>query len=266
MDPDDAVADPDRAREAYRRLIDTGDAGEAAEAVFLLGALERNLGRTAQARTAFEQAVATGHPDVAPKAWSNLAVLEAVNGNVEPARAAFGQVIASGHPQHAPQAMFNCALFERKQGNVRRARELYRQAIATGHPEHARKAMLNLGNLEAEQGRTAEARDLYQQAIASGDAETADRARQALETMTQAYFTSPPPYTGADPEIVGRRLGVDPDEIRDADWATGTRPGYGYGPVEIWAGPGRSSIVYLDLREPDDFHAYMYLKERFGLD
>ncbi|MGI5200394.1 tetratricopeptide repeat protein [Spirillospora sp. CA-108201] len=269
LDPDDAVNDPDSAREEYGRLIATGDEDEVAEAIFLLAALERNLGRTVEARTALERAIATGHVEVTPKAWGNLAVLEAVEGRVEAARAAFRKAVLSAHPEHAPQAMFNFGLFERRQGNVGAARKLYRQAIATGHHEHARKALLNLGNLEAEQGRTAEARDLYQRAMATGHSDTQTRARQGLQQLEQAAqrcVRAVPPCASPDQELIRRKLCIDLDEVQDANWVTGHRPAYGNGEIEIWTRDDETRIIFLDQREPDDFLTYMYLKNRFGLE
>lgn len=267
MTPEEAVGDPERAREVYRRSIVHEAGRAAAEAAFLLGALERNLGRAAEARAAFELAIASGDAEIEPKAWGNLAVLEATEGRAEQARTAFRRAIDSGHPDHAPQAMFNRGAFERRQGETGKARELYRRAIDSGHHEHGRKALVNLGNLELEQGRLTEAEELFRRAVASGDPDTEERGRQGLRRIEQAhpsYFDSPPPYTGPDMEFLRRHLPVDPARIDAAHWAAGSA-GYGHGPVEIWAGD-EEHIVYLDPRDAADFKVYMFLKERFGLD
>ncbi|MEO3786968.1 tetratricopeptide repeat protein [Actinocorallia sp. B10E7] len=267
MTPEDAVREPERAREVYRGSVIRETGREAAEAAFLLGALERNLGRTIEARAAFELAAASGDAEVGPKAWGNLAVLEAMDGRPGEARAAFQKAIDSGHPDHAPQALFNRAAFERRQGETETARELYRRAVESGHHEHGRKALINLGNLELEQGRLGEAEELFRRAAESGDPDTAERGRAGLRKMKEShpsYFDSPPPYTGADLEFLRRHLPVDPERIDRAHWAAG-RAGYGHGPVEIWAGD-EEHVVYLDPRYAADFKIYMFLKERFGLD
>lgn len=232
MAPEGSGGEAERGRAAYRRAVIEETGRAAAEAAFQLGALERDAGRTAEARAAFELAIAGGDAEVGAKAWGSLAVLEAVAGRVDEARAAF------------------------------------QEAIDSGHPEYGRKALVDLGNLELEQGRVAEAEELFRRAAEDDDPETAERGRDGLsrvEHVRSSYFQSPPPVTGHDLEFLRRYLPVAPERIDRAEWASGRRPGHGYGDVEIWAGD-EEYLLYLDPRDPVDFRIYMFLKDRLGFD
>lgn len=261
-----------------------------AEEAFELGASERAAGNVDGARRAFQRAVATGDPEIGPKALANLAVLEASAGRVAQARAAFEQAIATGHPDHAPQSMFNFAIFQQRNGEPAHARELYERAVASGHPEHARKALFNLANLAVDQGRVSEgcdlflramappfvgdtasrahrrlaqvdsgrdeqAREVYLAAIAGADSATAARARSLLREFDLLYASPPRVISLNSREF-------DLAEIESAEWATGRRPGYSSGYLDVYTHDGGHHVIFVDLRDPYDNRGINALRER----
>ncbi|GAB2748119.1 tetratricopeptide repeat protein [Kitasatospora kifunensis] len=269
---------------------------QAARTAFDQGALERSAGNVEAARSAFERAVATGDPEIGPMALANLAVLEASAGRIAQARAAFEQAIATGHPDHAPKSLFNFAIFQQRNGELAHARELYEQAVAGGHPEHARKALFNLANLAVQQGRVSEACGLFLRAMeppflgdtaarahrrllevdsgrlaeacevyvraiadakANGDEQTAAQARSLLHDLD-------PQYGRAERTIeVGNRT-FKPADIESAEWATGRRPGYGSGYLDVYTRDGQQHTVFVDLGDPHDRQGYDALRELLG--
>ncbi|MBD0741093.1 tetratricopeptide repeat protein [Streptomyces sp. CBMA152] len=270
------------------------DAQQTAQAAFDLGAQERTAGNIDAARTAFLRAAATGHPDIGPMALANLAVLEASDGRTEQARTVFAQAIATGHPEHAPKSLFNFAIFEQRNGELAHARELYEQAIADGHPEHARKARFNLANLAAHQGRLgeacglfleamappfigdtaerahrrlievdpshlAEAREIYLRAITNEDKETAAQARDLL------FDLDPHHILPTDTITLGPRE-VDLADVESADWATGRRPAYSSGHLDVYTRDGNQYTIFVDLRDRYDRRKYNMLRAHLGPD
>ncbi|MEV5511316.1 toxin-antitoxin system YwqK family antitoxin [Streptomyces orinoci] len=270
----------------------TADVDQEAGMLFDLGALERAAGHVAAARRAFSRAAATGHPDTGPMALANLAVLEASAGRAAQARTAFERAIATGHPDHAPKSLFNYAIFQQRAGELTHARQLYEQAIAGGHPEHARKALFNLANLAARQGhldescglflramappflgdtaqrahrrlievdpgRLGEARQIYLRAMANEDPQTAERARALLQDLDPLH----------DIQSAGIHLGTRQFRLADiesAEWATGRRPAYSSGYLDVYTHDGAQHTVFIDLRDPYDSRGYDVLRQHLG--
>ncbi|MFD9797003.1 tetratricopeptide repeat protein [Streptomyces sp. NPDC059070] len=272
----------------------TPEADAAARADFDRAAAEREAGDTDAARESFLRAVASGHPDIGPMALANLAVLEAAAGRAAQARAAFERAIATAHPEHAPKSLFNYALFHERDGDLTHAREFYQRAIDTGHPEHARKALLNLANLAARQGRLgeatalflrameppflgdtavrahrrlvevdpsrlADAREVYLRAIRGEDEDTAAQARDLLYDLDPGHSVPPPTIS-----LRGRRFALT--DIESAEWATGRRPAYSSGHLDIYTHDGELHTLYIDLRDPYDRRAYDWLRQHLGDD
>ncbi|MER8041598.1 tetratricopeptide repeat protein [Streptomyces sp. NPDC094032] len=269
-----------------------GDTEQAARDAFDEAVRERAEGRVDAAREAFVRAADSGHPDIGPMALANLAVLEAQAGRTAQARAAFERAVATGHPDHAPQSLFNYAIFQQRNGEPAHARELYRRTVKTGHPEHARKALLNLANLAAGEGavdeacglylrameppylgdtahrahrrlvevapgRLAEGREVYVRAVADGDEATAARARTLL------YDLDPGHLLPGERIRLGSRT-FDPADIESAEWATGRRPTYSSGHLDVYTHDGALHTVFLDLRDPHDRRGYEALRRLLG--
>ncbi|MEU8758805.1 tetratricopeptide repeat protein [Streptomyces sp. NPDC048659] len=264
----------------------------AARAAFEQGVQDRTAGWVNGAREAFRRAARTGHPDIGPMALANLAVLEAQDGRAAAAREAFERAIATGHPDHAPQSLFNYAVFEQRSGDPAHARELYRRALDSGHPEHARKALLNLGGLAADEGaadeacelwlrameppfrgdtahrahrrlvelapdRLPEAREVYLRAMADGDELTAGQARTLLHDLDPGFLLP------GEPVRLGSRS-FDPAEIESAEWATGRRPAYSSGHLDVYTRDGALHTVFVDLGDPYDRRGYEALRRLLG--
>ncbi|MEV7279489.1 tetratricopeptide repeat protein [Streptomyces sp. NPDC093111] len=267
---------------------------QAARGAFEEGVRDRAEGRVDAARAAFDRAADSGHPDIGPMALANLAVLEAQAGRTAQARAAFERAVATGHRDHAPQSLFNYAIFEQRHGEPAHARALYRRAVDSGHPEHARKALLNLANLAAEEGdtdeacglylrameppflgdtahrahrrlvevapgRLAEGREVYLRALTDGDATTAAQARTLLHDLDPGHL-----LPGEGITLGGRSF--DPADIESAEWATGRRPSYGSGHLDVYTHDGALHTVFLDLRDPHDRRGHEALRRLLGPD
>lgn len=269
-----------------------GATEQAAREDFDQGVRDRAEGRVDAARAAFLRAADSGHPDIGPMALANLAVLEAQAGRTAQARAAFERAIATGHRDHAPQSLFNYAILQQRHGEPAHARALYRLAVDSGHPEHARKALLNLANLTAEEGdtdeacrlylrameppflgdtahrahrrlvevdpgRLAEGREVYLRALTDGDERTAAQARALLHDLDPGHLLP------GEPVVLGAHS-FDPADIESAKWATGRRPAYSSGHLDVYTHDGALHTVFLDLSDPYDRRGYEALRRLLG--
>jgi Tfp pilus assembly protein PilF len=93
--------DAESARAAYRRAVDSGDAGGAAEALDRLGRVLCEQGDPDGARAAFPQAIDSGDPSQRTSALMDLGHMLGELGDVAGARAAFQQAADSGDPSLA---------------------------------------------------------------------------------------------------------------------------------------------------------------------
>lgn len=165
------------------RYLAEGSSTYSTEAVFNLGISLAEQGNPDGAREAFQRAIDSDHPDVAPMALGNLGNLLAQRRDFLDARSAFQQAIDSGHPEAAPMAIFNLGVSFMEQGDNDGAREAYQRAIESGHPNAAPRAALNLGALLIERGDDEGARVAFQRVIDSGHPDQAPKAAISLGAL-----------------------------------------------------------------------------------
>jgi tetratricopeptide (TPR) repeat protein len=99
-----ADGDIEGAREAYRRVVNSGHPEYAPVAARNLGHLNQQVGRLRQAHEAFQIAIESGHPDVAPRAMVDLGNLIGDSLYPENARPHYQAAVDSGHPEAAREA------------------------------------------------------------------------------------------------------------------------------------------------------------------
>ncbi|MBA2344358.1 MAG: tetratricopeptide repeat protein [Rubrobacter sp.] len=175
--------DDEGARVAFQRVIDSGHPDQAPKAAISLGALLVEQGDFVGARVVFEQAIHSSHPDAAPDATLRLGALLVEQGDPEAAREALQQAINSDDLNATPDACLFLGALLAEQGNTDGAREAFQQAIDSGHPAVAPEASLYLGNLLEEQGDTAGARHAYEMTINSGHHELGPIARNLMRHL-----------------------------------------------------------------------------------
>jgi tetratricopeptide (TPR) repeat protein len=95
---------PEVAREAWSKAIDSGDADMAPAAAVGLGRLLAEQGDGDGAKAAYQQAIDSGHADAVPIAAVSLGNLLAKQGDADGAKAAYQQAIDSGHAEAADSA------------------------------------------------------------------------------------------------------------------------------------------------------------------
>jgi tetratricopeptide (TPR) repeat protein len=135
-----------RAREAYRRAMESGDDAAAGPAAARLGDLLVREGDVAGAKQALRTAIALGGDGGTPEASLQL-----------------GRLLIDEDPADAENYL--------------------RRAAAGGATTTAAEALVTLGELFASTGRHEEARDRYRQAMATGDPDASARAGLALVEM-----------------------------------------------------------------------------------
>ncbi|GAA4603101.1 hypothetical protein GCM10023195_10010 [Actinoallomurus liliacearum] len=224
--PDEATADPstsleearnhaesgdlDRAAELFRRVLETGDTAERAQAALGLAVVLEGRGDDEGAREADRLAIATRDPEYGPRAAYHLALSWQRAGERDQARDAWRAVVDFGNRAYLPPAYLALAQIADEEGDARQASEWWELAIATGDEEYAPVAAHDLALRLIDWGEPARA-----QRILAGALDLVDRghdpqahARLAVSLgiahLEQAIhaFGSVTPGEDADPEVV----------------------------------------------------------------
>ena len=162
--------DADVARAWYQRVIDSGDADLAPEAMVGLGHLLVWFQRDAAgARVAFGQAIGSGHPEWAPAGMAGLGHLLKRQGDAAGARAAFGQAIESGNPGWSGHALIGLGEMLEQKGDAAGARAMYWRAVESRTPPWAAHAFTNLVNMLRWQDDADGLRAAHRRAVETGN-------------------------------------------------------------------------------------------------
>ncbi|GAA4623197.1 hypothetical protein GCM10023196_018430 [Actinoallomurus vinaceus] len=224
--PDEATADPstileearnhaengdlERAAELFRRVLETGDTSERAQAALGLAVVLEGRGDHEGAREADRLAIGTGDPEYGPRAAYHLALSWERAGERDQARDAWRTVVDFGNRAYLPPACLALAQIADEDGDARQACEWWEQVIATEDPEYAPVAAHDLALRLIEWGEPARA-----QRVLSSALELVDRGRDpqaharlavslGIAHLEQAInaFGSVTPGEDADPEVV----------------------------------------------------------------
>jgi Flp pilus assembly protein TadD len=133
--------DPEGARKAFQRAIDTPGFAGAASAMRHLGLLLEGLGDAQGAVDSFLRAANSGDPNFGPMAANNLGAVLQRYGDVAGAKAVYQSIIASGHPRETPIARLNLGILLMSTGDIADAKGELRRAIDTPTFEPAPLAM-----------------------------------------------------------------------------------------------------------------------------
>jgi tetratricopeptide (TPR) repeat protein len=224
--PDEATADPstfleearnhaesgdlDRAAELFRRVLETGDTAEQAQAALGLAVVLEGLGDHDGAREADRLAIATEDPEYGARAAYHLALSWERADERDQARDAWRTVVDFGNRTYLPPAYLALAQIADEEGDARQACDWWEQVIATGDQEYAPVAAHDLALRLIDWGEPARA-----QRVLAGMLDLVDRGRDpqaharlavslGIAHLEQAIkaFGSVTPGEDADPEVV----------------------------------------------------------------
>ncbi|MCO6003738.1 tetratricopeptide repeat protein [Actinoallomurus purpureus] len=202
--------DLDRAAELFRRVLETGDTAERAQAALGLAVVLEGRGDHEGAREADRLAIATEDPEYGARAAYHLALSWERAGGRDQARDAWRTLVDFGNRAYLPPAYLALAQIADEEGDTRRACEWWEQAIATGDEEYAPVAAHDLALRLIDWGEPARA-----QRVLAGALDLVDRNRDpqaharlavslGIAHLEQAInaFGSVTPGEDADPEVV----------------------------------------------------------------
>jgi tetratricopeptide (TPR) repeat protein len=202
--------DLDRAAELFRRVLETGDTPERAQAALGLAVVLEGRGDDEGAREADRLAIATEDPEYGARAAYHLALSWERAGERDQARDAWQTVVGFGNRAYLPPAYLALAQLADEDGDARRACEWWEQVIATGDEEYAPVAAHDLALRLIDWGEPARA-----QRVLAGVLDLVDRGRDpqaharlavglGIAHLEQAIsaFGSVTPGEDADPEVV----------------------------------------------------------------
>jgi len=172
LDRDDALSD-------YRAVADGSEHDLAMHATFLAGGLLEATDEPG-ARDAYVRVVASGQPAHAPMAAFNLAWLEERRGDAERAVEAYRELANGAHPDAAPLAALNLAALLQRTKRFAEAESWYRSAVDSRHADAAPMAAVALGLMLERRQRPREARALFRYAASTGHEEAAPAALRRL--------------------------------------------------------------------------------------
>lgn len=224
--PDEATADPstfleearnhaesgdlDRAAELFRRVLETGDTAERAQAALGLAVVLEGLDDHEGAREADRLAIATEDPEYGARAAYHLALSWERAGERDEARDAWRTVVDFGNRAYLPPAYLALAQIADDEGDARQACDWWEQAIATGDQAYAPVAAHDLALRLMDWGEPARA-----ERVLAGALDLVDRGRDpqaharlavslGIAHLEQAItaFGSVTPGEDADPDVV----------------------------------------------------------------
>ncbi|MFL6054758.1 MAG: tetratricopeptide repeat protein [Actinoallomurus sp.] len=224
--PDEATADPstfleearnhaesgelDRAAELFRRVLETGDTAERAQAALGLAVVLEGLDDHEGAREADRLAIATEDPEYGARAAYHLALSWERAGERDEARDAWRTVVDFGNRAYLPPAYLALAQIADDEGDARQACDWWERAIATGDQAYAPVAAHDLALRLMDWGEPARA-----ERVLAGALDLVDRGRDpqaharlavslGIAHLEQAItaFGSVTPGEDADPDVV----------------------------------------------------------------